>query len=1234
MITTPEAYVHLSADETILTFYYDTLRASRQGTTWGIEEKGSNQNHPAWTGTFESPNTSVLTAAFDASFRGFRPTTTAHWFYYIKSLETIEGLQHLNTSQVTDMRRMFSGCESLTALDLSNFETSQVTSMWVMFYGCESLTALDLSSFDTSKVTDMSGMFYGCESLTALDLSNFDTSKVRVMGSMFRDCQSLTALDLSSFDTSKVRGMGSMFRDCSALTAILSNSSWECKSSKDVFSNCLSLKGAVTYDESKTDGNMANLETGYFTKKVLTQEEEAYAILSTDKKTITFYCDRERNLRMSYWWGIEETAEENGKSTPAWLSGEVVSKKEITKIVIDESFRNVVPKTTAGWFEGLTALEEIRGLDNLNTSEVTDMSRMFSGCSSLTELDLINFNTSEVSNTEEMFSGCEALITIYCFSTWECTDSNNMFHGCTALRGTIPFDISQTDARMATIKKGYFTKKEVLSPKNEAYVHLSADETILTFYYDRKQNSHKETTWGIEDKKKFHNNLIPAWSGDPESPNRTILTAMFDASFRDFRPTTTAHWFNDLKSLQSIEGLLYLNTSKVIWMSYMFSGCSSLTSLDLSNFDTSNVMSMGCMFSKCSSLTAINLSSFDTSKVTNMWEMFSSCRSLTAINLSSFDTSQVTDMSNMFWGCSSLTTLDLSNYDTSEVTSMDGMFRDCSSLTALDLSSFDTSEVTSMGAMFEDCNSLTALDLSSFDTSKVTNMYLMFSRCRSLTTLDLSNFDTSKVWNMRDMFPWCESLTTIYCNSSWSCKNSDYMFFGCLSLKGAVTYDESKMDGNMANPETGYFTPKVLTQEEEAYAILSTDKKTITFYCDRERNLRMSYWWGIEETIEEDGKSIPAWLSGEVAPKEEITKIVFDESFRNVVPKTTAGWFEGLTALEVIRGLDNLNTSEVADMSRMFAGCSALRSLDVSRFDTLNVKQMQQMFMGCSALTELDLYFFDTAKVTDMHEMFKDCKGLTALDLQSFNTSQVTDMGEMFRDCESLTTLVLSSFYTSRVTNMGYMFAGCKSLTTLNLAHFFTDHVTTMWHMFEGCSALESLVVSCFNTAQVTDMSRMFTGCKSLTALDLLSFNTAQVTNMVQMFADCSALDDLDISRFNTAQVTDMHEMFSGCAALSALNLAHFDTAQVTDLHAMFKDCKGLTTLDLSNFETSEVKNMRDMFSGCVALTTIWSFAFRNCFASDNMFYGCSSLQGATNFNEKYTDARMANPERGYFSRR
>ena len=138
MASTPEAYVHLSTDETTLTFYYDTLRADRNGTTWGISDAKDNifPSIPAWAGEQYFLDATVLTAVFDASFRDFRPTTTARWFYWLKLLKSIEGLEHLNTSQVTDMGGMFLGCKSLTSLDLSSFDTSKLTDMSRMFYGC------------------------------------------------------------------------------------------------------------------------------------------------------------------------------------------------------------------------------------------------------------------------------------------------------------------------------------------------------------------------------------------------------------------------------------------------------------------------------------------------------------------------------------------------------------------------------------------------------------------------------------------------------------------------------------------------------------------------------------------------------------------------------------------------------------------------------------------------------------------------------------------------------------------------------------------------------------------------------------------------------------------------------------------------------------------------------------------------------------------------------------------
>jgi len=127
------------------------------------------------------------------------------------------------------------------------------------------------------------------------------------------------------------------------------------------------------------------------------------------------------------------------------------------------------------------------------------------------------------------------------------------------------------------------------------------------------------------------------------------------------------------------------------------------------------------------------------------YSMFNNCTSLTTLDLSNFDTSKVTNMSYMFYYCTSLTTLDVSNFDTSKVTDMDAMFDDCSSLTTLDLSNFDTSNVTNMGYMFYNCSSLTTLDLSNFDFTKVTSYNNMFYNVPSSCLIYVKD-ETAKTW--------------------------------------------------------------------------------------------------------------------------------------------------------------------------------------------------------------------------------------------------------------------------------------------------------------------------------------------------------------------------------------------------------------------------------------------------------------------------------------------------------
>lgn len=149
--------------------------------------------------------------------------------------------------------------------------------------------------------------------------------------------------------------------------------------------------------------------------------------------------------------------------------------------------------------------------------------------------------------------------------------------------------------------------------------------------------------------------------------------------------------------------------------------------------------------------------------VTNMSSMFYSCTSLTSLDVSNFDTSNVTYMGNMFNGCRSIKSLDLSNFNTSNVTDMNSMFGYCSNLTSLDVSNFDTSNVTNMNSMFSGCIGLTSLTLSNFNISKVTNMGYMFNDCRGLASLDLSgwNMSSSVVINKNGMFVGCSNLTSI-----------------------------------------------------------------------------------------------------------------------------------------------------------------------------------------------------------------------------------------------------------------------------------------------------------------------------------------------------------------------------------------------------------------------------------------------------------------------------------------
>ena len=547
-----------------------------------------------------------------------------------------------------------------------------------------------------------------------------------------------------------------------------------------------------------------------------TAQPEAYAVFDSSTGTLTFKYDNSKPAG-AYLMNT-------GTAFPGWMG----NKEDIKKVVFDPSFTGARPTTCYCWFEGCQNLTDIEGISNLNTEDVTDMgwmfsnceklasldissfntknvesmSAMFSGCNSLTSLDLSHFNTENVTEMSWMFQGisslsmlnlssfntanvidmswmfsdCTLLTTIYAsdkFVTANVEDGDNMFNNCTYLYGAIPFDKNKTSSDYANAD-GYFT----IFDGTYIYAAFDSANGVLTFKCD---GDIPDDAYSLN----YGNKLGPGWY---KRINKDIRKVVFDPSFAKVKPISCYRWFHECENLTEIEGIENLNTENVTDMASMFNGCTSLTSLDVSRFNTDNVTDMNCMFYNCSSLTSLDVSKFNTAKVTNMSWMFSDCYNLASLDVSHFNTERVSNMSAMFNGCGSLTSLDVSK--------------------------FNTAEVKNMSWMFNACYSVASLDVSNFHTGNVTDMNCMFYYCRALTSLDLSSFDTEKVHDMSYMFYLCDNLTTIHANDKFVVTNvesDDFMFNGCKKLKGAIEYDDSKIDHNYANYTTGYFTLKVPT---------------------------------------------------------------------------------------------------------------------------------------------------------------------------------------------------------------------------------------------------------------------------------------------------------------------------------------------------------------------------------------------------------------------------------------
>ena len=659
-----ESYAVFDEATNTLTFKHDTNKPA------GAFALNEGDNAPGWyKPNADGDNTNIIKkVVFDASFANARPTSCCEWFNGCTDLTTIEGIEYLNTENVTDMSGMFWGCTALTTLDVSHFDTQNVTNMYYMFSDCSALTTLDVSNFNTQNVTYMSGMFSDCRALTTLNVSNFNTQNVTDMSGMFYDCSALTTLDVSNFNTQNVTNMYYMFFNCSAITT-LDIANFDTKNVTDMsymFYNCSALK---TLDVSNFD-----------TKNV------------TDMNYMFSGCKALTTLDVSNFDTQNVTSMSNMFNNCSALT---------TLDVSNFDTKNV---TNMGWmFCNNYALTTIYASDKFVTTACEEDENMFAECANLVGAvpydenklgkEMANYTTgyftdiaSKVAESYAVFD--EATNTLTFKHDTKKPDGAFALNEGENLPGWYKFDDNNHSHNANIIKKVIFDTSFANARPTSCYNWFYGCTDLTTIEGIEYLNTENVTNM--------------SWMFSECSALTTLDVSNFDTK----NVMEMSYMFGSCTKLKTLD-VSSFNTQNVTDMNWMFSYCSALTTLDLSNFDTKNVTDMNGMFSNCSALTTLDLSSFETQNVTDMSRMFKDCSALTTLDVSNFDTQNVTDMSRMFNDCSALTTLDLSSFETQNVTDMSRMFKSCSALTTIYASDkFVTTACEEDENMFAECANL------------------------------------------------------------------------------------------------------------------------------------------------------------------------------------------------------------------------------------------------------------------------------------------------------------------------------------------------------------------------------------------------------------------------------------------------------------------------------------------------------------------------------------------------
>ena len=909
----------------------------------------------------------------------------------------------------------FEGCSSLTNIVLPN---SLLEIGSGAFYGCTGLQEISIPSsvkqlgtddfFDYVGHKDNLGVFQGCSNLTKV---NLPTSGIIIGDNTFKDCTSLQTIylpggvalsgdfifsgckNLKSVNLDGIIGLNAgTFYGCKSLTSINLPSSLKYLESVSysnhyninrivgVFEGCSGLKSVVIPNSMENIGVSAFKDCTGLTSVTIPNSVtriEDYAFYGCSNLTAIDLPNSINTICIGAFAksGLKSISLPNSLTSICTTSFDCYDLYINERIPEGYGLFHYLPEE-CGSFESCKDLESVTGGDNLKNINFFAFSNTglknidftknaktigqaaFSYCKNLTILDI---PSSIEKIGEGAFYECENLTSVTIPSSVKYLDSRDndwdvyedfVLYGP---RGILPPSFSECPKLTnvtVDIAEPLIINEYNFSNRANAYLHVPkgsvASYQKADYWKEFKQIMEISENIVFEDDK-TKALCVENWDVDG------------NGELSEYEATTVTSIGTVFKGAQisSFNELRYFTGLTVIGND-AFNAC-SLKSVTLPE----NITALGdYAFLKCNNLTSIHLPA----KVKTLGKSaFSSCSSITSITV---DESNETfcSIDGVLFTKDKTTLIQFPLAKTDKYTVPDGTI-------VIDRDAFYKSKLVTLTLP----TSLKEIGYDAFGySSNLTELIIpegvttigdyIADHCTSLTTLRIPSTVTSigqRICNS------CNSITDVYSDITipYDINSNNFTSTVYSNATLHIPFGTRKAYANA----TGWKEFKILEEMEgeyPAYAILSTDKTTLTFYKDGEMENREGTNYGI--SLENE---LPEWYSMRTSVK----NVVFDMSFSDARPSSLSRWFYGMSKLETIEGIEYLNTSEVTDMSEMFQDCGKLRRVDLTHFDTSIVQDISYMFNGCTSMASLDFSNFTLADGTATTALMRNCSSLKTL---------------------------------------------------------------------------------------------------------------------------------------------------------------------------------------------------------------------------------------------------------------